>query len=183
MNDLTKTERMGMFKDFMGKYLDSDILTPLLDDLNLIGFFTAPASTKYHGNYEGGLFDHSYEVAKSLVELTEKLDLKWGMERSPYVVGMFHDLCKCDQYKRNFDGTWGYNSNLTLTGHGDKSVIVAQHIFNYHLTEEEILCIRWHMGAYDDKSVWNNLGAAIEMYPNVLWTHTADMIATRIKRV
>ena len=27
------------------------------------GFFTAPASTKYHGAYEGGLYAHSFEVA------------------------------------------------------------------------------------------------------------------------
>ena len=49
-----------------------------------------------------------------------------------------------------------------------------------NLTEEEILCIRWHMGAYDDKENWNTIGAAIEKYPNVLFTHTADMMAARI---
>lgn len=39
------------------------------------------------------------------------------------------------------------------------------------------------MGAYDDKSVWNNLGAAIEQYPNVLYTHTADMVASRVRGI
>lgn len=48
------------------------------------------------------------------------------------------------------------------------------------LTEEERLCIRWHMGAFDDKENWNCYGAAIEEYPNVLWTHTADMVASRV---
>ena len=46
---------------------------------------------------------------------------------------------------------------------------------------EELSCIRWHMGAFDDKENWNYYGAAIENYPNVLFTHTADMIAARIK--
>ena len=94
---------------------------------------------------------------------------------------MLHDLCKCDQYREMPDGTFDYRSNLPLTGHGDKSVIIAQQIMD--LTEEEILCIRWHMGAYDDKSVWNNLGAAIEQYPNVLYTHTADMVASRVRGI
>ena len=66
-------------------------------------------------------------------------------------------------------------------GHGDKSVIIAQHLLP--LTEEEVLCIRWHMGAYDDQKVWDNLGAAIEKYPNVLFTHTADMIASKVVKV
>lgn len=48
------------------------------------------------------------------------------------------------------------------------------------LTEEERLCIRWHMGAFDNKENWNCYGAAIEEYPNVLWTHTADMVASRV---
>ena len=51
------------------------------------------------------------------------------------------------------------------------------------LTEEEKLCIRWHMGAFDDKENWNCYGAAIEKYQNVLWTHTADMVAARVQGV
>lgn len=62
-------------------------------------FFTAPASTKYHGNYEGGLFDHSFLVMETLVELTRRNNLKWQREGSPFVVGLLHDLCKIDQYK------------------------------------------------------------------------------------
>ena len=46
-----------------------------------------------------------------------------------------------------------------------------------------MLCIRWHMGAYDDEKNWNILGRAIEEYPNVLYTHTADMIASRVKGI
>lgn len=32
-------------------------------------YFTAPASTKYHGSHKGGLFDHSVCVYKYLREL------------------------------------------------------------------------------------------------------------------
>lgn len=44
----------------------------------------------------------------------------------------------------------------------------------------EMLCIRWHMGAFDDKENWNSYGRAVTNFPNVLYTHTADMIAARI---
>lgn len=177
-------DRIEQFKALMSEVPEftEPYLKVLIEKLKDMGFFAAPASTKYHGNYPGGLFDHSYEVTKCLLELTRNMGLTWERERSPYVVGMFHDLCKCDQYIRNEDGTYGYENNLPLCGHGDKSAILVQQKF-ISITEEEMLCIRWHMGAYDDSKVWNNLGAAIERYPNVLWTHTADMMASRIKGV
>lgn len=63
--------------------------------------------------------------------------------------------------------------------HGALSVILAQRLIS--LTKEEIACIRWHMGAFEhDLTMWNYYGSAIEMYPNVLYSHTADMIASRI---
>ena len=37
------------------------------------------------------------------------------------------------------------------------------------LTEEEIACIRWHMGAFDDSKNWNKYNLAIQKYPNVLF--------------
>ena len=66
------------------------------DFLNTYGFWDAPASTKYHGNYPGGLAEHSLTVAKNLLMLTEKLDLKWDNPGSPFVVGLLHDVCKMD---------------------------------------------------------------------------------------
>lgn len=64
------------------------------DFLNTYGFWDAPASTKYHGNYPGGLAEHSLAVAKNLMMLTEKLDLKWDNSGSPFIVGLLHDVCK-----------------------------------------------------------------------------------------
>ena len=34
----------------------------VINDLEKSGFFTAPASTKHHLNYEGGLMEHSMNV-------------------------------------------------------------------------------------------------------------------------
>lgn len=99
----------------------------------------APASTKYHGNHEGGLFDHSLAVAKHLVGLTESCQLKWKNCRSPYLVGMFHDLCKIDQYRHPkldlhlLDGTklyseheWEYNPDTLLKGHEAATTFLPQ---------------------------------------------------------
>lgn len=165
----------------------------MVDYLITNGFFTAPASTKYHGNHEGGLIEHSVAVTKFLVQLTEDNHLTWKNPRSPYIVGMFHDLCKIDQYRHpvigeNLDGTifyaesvWEYNPDTLLKGHGDKSVMLLSQF--YTLTDEEIMCIRYHMGAFTDKSEWNDYTRAVNQYPNVLWTHQADMLASHVAGV
>ena len=165
---MTEQERINKFAtlaDDLFGLLDASILVKKLEDFN---YFKAPASINHHGNYEGGLFDHSWAVMEALENLTYRLDLKWEDKRSLYIVGLFHDLCKCNNY-------------VTIDGHGELSVILAQQLVE--LTEEEILCIRWHMGAYDDKKNWNILGNAINKYPNVLYTPTADMIASRIQGI
>lgn len=143
------------------------------------GFFSSPASKKHYGNYEGGLFEHSYNVTKILIELTSKNDLKWLRSESPYIIGMFHDLCKIDQYKYNHDESrWDYNEDAVINGHGEKSVMLLSRYLS--LTMEEILCIRYHMGAFSDKKEWDKYSKAIHKYDTVLWTHHADMIASHI---
>ena len=173
---MTKAERIKEYMEFMSGAVNCiDV-----KDLDEMGFFTQPASTKYHGAYEGGLFDHSIATARALVDLTKKLGLTWEREDSPYIVGMYHDLCKCDNYIKDIEtDKYIFNPDIVIPGHGDKSVMITQKFLN--LTSEEILCIRWHMGAYEtDPKMWNYYGKAIENYPNVLYTHTADMIASKI---
>ena len=175
-------QRIELFDFAMGSFVPKDFRESLITE----GFFKAPASIHHHGVYEGALFDHSYEVMLQLLNLTEKLNLNWELERSPYIVGMFHDLCKIDNYQKrkpsDSEGDkWEYNNATLLPGHGEKSVIMLQKFIN--LTDEEILCIRWHMGAFDDKENWNSFGRSITKYPNVLYTHMADMIAARIMGV
>lgn len=170
--------RIDLFVDSVGKYLSAEVIHSLIRD----GFFVKPASINYHGKHEGALFDHSNEVAKTLVDMTEKMGLRWQNERSPYIVGMFHDLCKLGNYtcSENTD-SWVYNEQDVMPGHGEKSVIYAQRLID--LTDEELLCIRWHMGAFDNKENWDYYTRACRKYPNVLFTHTADMIASQIKGV
>lgn len=152
--------------------VSADMVDWLIDE----GFFEKPASINHHGNYDGGLFEHSQAVMTSLNVMTDKFGLKWEHERSPYIVGMFHDLCKMDDYIE-VDGVWKHNDNKILTGHGDKSIIMLSQFMK--LTEEEIFCIKFHMGAYDTDS-WSAYDKAIWKYENVLWTHTADMYASKV---
>lgn len=176
---MTKDERLAEFNKFANDFISSEAKMWLIDN----DFFTAPASSKYHGSYEGGLFDHSMNVALALTMLTEDNELVWSRPESPFIIGMFHDLCKTDQYKWNeLYKKYEWNKDQAVLGHGDKSIIyIESHICK--LTDEEKACIRWHMGAFDDKDNWTKYTNSIHEYPNVLWTHMADMMATHIIEV
>jgi hypothetical protein len=187
---MTDKERLDlMMATNLSEIVNEDFLKWLAEN----GFFTAPASTKYHGNYEGGLFDHSFMVMNLLVELSAANGLKWKRPASPFLVGMFHDLCKIDQYRHPVTGTlydgdkccpiydemsWEYNPDTALKGHGDKSIMLLSQFLT--LTEEEIMCIRYHMGAFTEKEEWRDYTRAVHAFPNVLWTHQADMLASHV---
>ena len=167
-------------------------LKNIADILEDDGFFEAPASTRYHGAYEGGLFDHSLNVMNNLLLFTDRYYLDWCRPQSPYLIGMFHDLCKMDNYiekdpelcvedEEGYMVSYSYNSHMILKGHGEKSVMIASTLCS--LTKEEVACIRYHMGAFCDKSEWNDYTNAIHVCPNVLWTHQADMVASHILEV
>jgi len=190
-------ECLRLWRDYTPEGSDELILInePFMDFLINDGFFDAPASTKYHGAYEGGLYDHSKQVFLRLAELTENNHLKWQRKESPFIVGMFHDLCKYDQYKKvpgfvadSGDRTltsqngwhYEYNSQTLLKGHGPKSIMVLSRFIT--LTEEEMLCIRYHMGAYETDE-WDEWDRALKKYENVLWTHHADQLASKIDNV
>ena len=192
-------DRIAHFKEHYLSHFEQ-IVDPeyLADQLINLGFFTAPASAKHHLNYKGGLYDHSCHVTDALVDLTNNNHLKWSRPESPYIIGMFHDLCKCDTYKPIYENKqmmtessrfiiapvlvgYEYNKEAALKGHGDKSVMLISALMS--LTFEEIFCIRYHMGAFIDKEEWNDYTRCIHDCPNVLWTHQADMIATHITEI
>lgn len=154
----------------------------IIDWLDEKGYFTSPASSRFHRTSQGDLCRHSMEVAEILATFTDQLRLTWTRPASPWIVGLFHDVCKMDNYipvdpAESSDGRrWDYNSKQLLKGHGEKSVMLLSQFMI--LTEEEILCIRYHMGAYN-KEDWKGFDLAIRKYPNVLFTHTADMLASK----
>ena len=185
---LTDKDIIEKFDYLMSNIVSKDFRNWLVNQ----GFFVKPASINHHGNYIGGLFDHSLEVMETLVNMTDKLKIKWSRPESPYIVGMFHDLCKLDDYiDENAENivimgtgspisrnpSWNYNQNSILKGHGEKSVILLSQFMT--LTEEEIYCISFHMGAYETDR-WSGYDVAIKKYESVLWTHNADMYASKV---
>lgn len=179
------------FDNELGSKFDDKFLKWLDDN----GYFTAPASTKYHGAYEGGLFDHCLAVYDRLANLTENNNLIWQRRESPFIIGMFHDLCKCDQYIKvpglpsdpkfdicQYDAGYHYeyDKDTILKGHGSKSVMLLSQFIT--LTEEEMLCIRYHMGAYE-KDEWAEFDMACRKYPNLLFVHLADQLASKIDKI
>ena len=69
----------------------------LLEYINKTDFFTAPASAKYHEDYEGGLVEHSINVYNALSKLNKELNLGFTDE-SVAIISLLHDLCKIDAY-------------------------------------------------------------------------------------
>lgn len=165
--------------------LDSECAVKMAVELDKMGFMQAPASLGFHGNWVGGLKEHSLAVADELLRLTDCLQLRWEKERSPWLVGLLHDLCKVEDYEVQ-DGVW-VHKEPRLEGHGVRSEKLATDLLARcgmePLTVEEMLCIRWHMGFADKKENWNGYGEAVETKPNVLWIHTADMYAARVQGV
>lgn len=183
-----KVEFESLWKEYAAEESDYLIIgnEPLMEYLTTGGFFTAPASTKYHGVYEGGLYDHSKAVFMRLKWMTENLNLQWQRPESPFIIGMFHDLCKCDQYIEKKPGldfeyedapVYEYNTNTLIKGHGEKSVMILSQFMT--LTEEEMLCIRYHMGSYV-KDDWDQFDMAAKKFATVLWTHQADQLASKV---
>lgn len=182
---LEETEQRNI-DDFIKRYKgDSERLDDILELLIDHGYFVCPAAASHHGNHIGGLYEHSKQVAIELHKMTVRLGLEWEEKDSPLIIGLLHDLCKLDQYliKETEDGyKIEYNKEQLLSGHGDKSLIIAMDFMEY-LTDEEQACIRYHMGAFTDEKEWKYYTRAVKKYPNVLFTHTADMIASQIMDV
>lgn len=173
-------KKEGYTRDWMKEKLGNRGTDKVLNWLEEVGYFECPAAMKHHSDYKGGLFAHSIKVAEELQNLTDKLGLRWECSESPYVVGLLHDICKIDDYKYEFEllPFPEIRFDPEHSGHGMKSVmLLAGHIY---LTDEEKYCITYHMGAFTDQSEWKYFNKAIEKYPNVLYTHTADMIASKI---
>lgn len=174
---MTEEQRIKDFQE-----ITKEIFTEKqIEKLKEMGYFMAPASLNHHGTEEGDLYQHSKMIYMQLEEYTKKLYLSWKSERSLVVIAFLHDLCKTDDYVL-VDGEYVWNKNRLLSGHGEKSAIMALQLFP-DMTDEEVMCIRYHMGAYEGQEKWKTLGNAIKSYPNILWVHQADMVASQIWEV
>lgn len=156
-------------------------------------FFTAPASTRYHGAHEGGLVEHSVNVYECLKDILDRPRMKelYGIsypDESIAIAGLLHDVCKINFYKtemrnkKDENGKWISVPYYTIEdslpyGHGEKSVYIVSGFMR--LTREEAFAIRYHMGFSGCEDV-QNVGRALEMFPLAYATCCADMEAAFI---
>lgn len=153
-------------------------------------FFTAPASTRFHGAYEGGLCEHSLNVYSCLVDFLARPRMKemYGIEYSDEsiaIAALLHDLCKVNFYvpgTRNVkeNGVWKTVPTYTIDdqlpyGHGEKSVYIISGFMR--LTRDEAFAIRYHMG-FSTNDEPSTVGKALEKFPLAFALCVADMEAS-----
>ena len=176
---LTGTNRPGMDK--------------LLIWLQTTDFFEAPASTRFHLNYEGGLLEHSLNVYRTMLLMATVNCKLTGVEmRSDTIIitALLHDVCKANTYKKG--QRWRKDANNRWEqydvyefkedeplGHGEKSVYLLQRA-GLQLTEKEVYMIRWHMGGFEAQGNQMTLSAAMAKHPEIALIHSADLIASSI---
>lgn len=173
----------------------------LLEGLENMGFFTAPASANHHLNTEGGLVQHSLNTCKAALMVWEGMAaIEPGLEKevereSVIIASLLHDVCKSDIYfrtvkkKKTVIGTWEDNEGYKVSyknfpmGHGEKSVILLL-CNGIALSDDEMLAIRWHMGAwginmnsYEDQRCFDT---SQKLYPLVTIIQVADKLAANI---
>lgn len=188
---MTHQER---FTEIYNRYITREGADKLLDFLtNGSDFFTAPASTRYHGAYEGGLLEHSLNVYDCLYDILNRPRMKelYGIEYSDEsiaIAGLLHDICKVNFYKTSYrnvkdeNGKWVSAPYYTIEdklpyGHGEKSVYIVSGFLR--LTRDEAFAIRYHMG-FSGTEDPGNVGKALEMFPLAYATCCADMEAAFI---
>lgn len=104
MNEEQRMAEVEKFENYFS-YISRPGADKLLAWLEEAGFFTAPASTKYHGAYAGGLVEHTNHVYRRLVRLADEEDKRQGRTYPEYTVdtiavaALLHDVCKVDAYK------------------------------------------------------------------------------------
>ncbi len=197
-------DKTNEFKELIKKNVKREGIDKLMDWLDTTDFFTAPASSKFHSNYKGGLCAHSINVFNRFVNL---LKLEYGEDfekvcslESATLMALFHDLCKVDTFvsetrnvKEYYEGgtrqdskgryDWkekeGYSVSDSLPyGHGEKSVYILSGFLR--LTRQEAMAINWHMGGFDYRVKGGSyaLSDVFYSYPVALLLHIADIEAT-----
>ena len=173
----------------------------VIQNLEDLGFFEAPASTRFHLNVRGGLMEHSWNVCNTALMLREQMILmnpeiadKLPID-SVIIASLLHDVCKADIYKecllnrKNEQSIWekvpGYEADYSYLplGHGEKSVIMLLSS-GLKLTKDEMLAIRWHMTAWDlafhSAEQKANLQKAREIAPLCVIIQCADGLSTSL---
>ena len=188
---MTNKERFIQIFNTTIKREGADKLLEFLLNEQQSDFFRAPASTRFHGAYEGGLVEHSLNVYDSLTDYLARPRVKeeYGLfysEESVAIAALLHDLCKINCYKVSMRNVKDENGKWTSVpyyefedkmpyGHGEKSVYIISGFMK--LTRDEAFAIRYHMG-FSGTDDARNVGSALEMFPLATALFVADMEAS-----
>jgi hypothetical protein len=167
----------------------------VIEYLNNSDFFKAPASTKYHNSFEGGLAEHSFNVYAVLKDKVSSLFPERLSKDTVIITALLHDVCKINFYKKenknvkkgtklNYKGeevpnwveeeVWAVDDQFPY-GHGEKSVyLLSKYI---ELTDQEAMMIRFHGGFAEPKETYMNLSNALDKVPEIILLHAADLEA------
>ena len=187
--DTKREEFISIYKEHIKREGADKLLDYLTSSQS--DFFDAPASTRFHGAYKGGLCEHSVNVYHCLSDYLARPRVKseYGLcpdAESVAIVSLLHDLCKVNCYRsgtrnvKDKNGVWQtvptfeYDDTLPY-GHGEKSVYIITGFMR--LTRDEAFAIRYHMGFAGTEDA-RNVGSAFEMFPLAFALSTADMEAT-----
>ena len=165
--------------------------TGVLAWLDTTDFYTAPASTRYHEAYAGGLVEHTLKVVENIINLNRLDKFSTVAPSSAVLCAIVHDFCKIGKYepyaknvKDDPTGQWvkttayKYRYEIMVPlGHGETSMYLASKFFN--LTVAEAVAIRQHMGKWAAETSYNvsDLQYANENHPIVLLLQFADQLA------
>ena len=170
-------------------------------------FFEAPASTKYHGNFKGGLCAHSLTVYKLMSDLKTQLSAVANLnipEISIVVVGLLHDIAKTNYYEEYYANKKLYSENgskkdnigrfdwvsqqaykvkepqdrYTTGNYGFNSYMVLSKFIS--LTDEEIVAIVNQYVGMDDGYSNKDMGTILNKNPLLVLLHVADMLSCYI---
>lgn len=138
-----------------------DGITELIAWMEENSFFTSPASTKFHGCYEGALADHSlgvYNLLSGYVASTN-IDAVDRPGQKPYpvaeaniiIAALLHDVCKAGAYLGT-SKPYQWNKVFSGKGHASYSIERIQALIELEPVEE--VMIRFHMGFYGLKELY-----------------------------
>lgn len=161
----------------------------MIEWLRTTDFYEAPASTRYHESFKGGLLEHSLKVYDKMCKLCTLDEFNEVDKGSAALVTLTHDWCKIHKYeqyikhvKDDKTGQWHdelaykYSDKYIGLGHGPQSLMMLSQFCK--LTFDEMAAIRWHMTTFDVTSYdLDDMTNCSSKIPLVLLTQFADKLA------
>lgn len=179
-------------------------INDLVEYLDTTDFKIAPASTKYHGSFKGGLCEHSLNVYNTLLKLNDMYGEMTGNKfdiSSLILVSLLHDISKVNTYEESFmnkkvykeDGSkWDelgkydwesvkcykmkdYDDRFVFINHELTSEFIVRQFVDLSIEESMAIALH-HNGMGYDSVPSETTGLALSKCHLGLLLHTADLM-------